>query len=350
MNAKELFVTMAKREMPERIPFVPTIYEHSARVISKTPSQVAQDEDLIVESQLASYEIYKHDLISVGLDIYNIEQEALGAKVIYHNNEKIPSVEEYLVQSKEDLDRLKMPDPEKSGRMPLFLNAVNRINKMVGNEVIVNGTIIGPFTLAARLRGFEDYLMDLMFEPEFAMELLAFSKNVGLTFAEAFIKRGVGISINESWIAPPLLSPNLYNQYIVETQRQMIHQINELGQKNVALISGGNTMDIAEDMVSTGTSMLMADYCTDHLRYKEICKRNNISLRASIESVVLDIGSREQIVEQCEKVIGNCADYEKFIFGCGVVSYGTEIKQLLELKDIVLEIGCRLRGHYFNQP
>ena len=343
MNGKALFEKMSKGQMPDRIPFVPTLFEHSAKVINKTPSQVAQSEDLIVESQLASYEIYKHDLIAVGVDIYNVELEALGATVKYHDNDAIPAIEEILIENREDLAKLKIPNPQEAMRMPLFLNAVDKINKAVGNEVIVNGTIVGPFTLAANLRGFENYIMDLMLEPEFALEVLEFSKNVGLAYAKAFIDLGVGISINESWIAPPLLSPSLYKEHILQVQTDMIATLKTLGQKNVALISGGNTTVIAEDMITTGTSLLMADYCTDQLKYKALCRSKNIALRASIESSIVKTGTKEQMYAQCKEVIHNCADYEKFIFGCGVVSYDTDVKRLLELKDIVNEIGSQLR-------
>ena len=71
ITAKELFEIIKSDKKPPRIPFVPTLFEHAARVINKTPSEVAQNEDLLVKSQLACYEKYKHDLVSVGVDIYN---------------------------------------------------------------------------------------------------------------------------------------------------------------------------------------------------------------------------------------------------------------------------------------
>ena len=152
MNGKELFQLMQNGETPPRIPFVPSIYEHSASVIGKSPSEVAQDEELIFESQIACYKLYEHDLVSVGLDIYNIEVEALGAKVKFYEK-GVPGCNEILIANKEDLGNLKLPNPEKDGRMPLFLKATKRINNKIGDEVLVNGTVMGPFTLAAKIRG-----------------------------------------------------------------------------------------------------------------------------------------------------------------------------------------------------
>jgi len=335
LTSKDLFKIMELGEKPPVIPFIPTIFEHSAKVINTTPSIIAQDEDLLVESQLACYEIYKHDLISVGVDIYNVEYEALGAKITYPNNEEIPSTSDILINNEKDLEKLKIPNPEKDGRMPLFLNAVERINKKVGSEVMVNGTIVGPFTLAAIMRGFEDFVIDLIMNPTLAFKLMEFANEVSLAYAKSFIKRGVGLSINESWIAPPLISPTFYNDYIVKYEKKLISDIKKLGQKNVALISGGDTTQIIDGMISTGTSLLLADSECDRIIYKEKCSKSNILMRASISSKIVEEGNEQMMKKHAYKVIDECNDYNKFIFGCGIVSYNTKPKSVIKLKEIV---------------
>ncbi|MFO7636393.1 MAG: uroporphyrinogen decarboxylase family protein [Clostridia bacterium] len=335
MNGKELFQAMAKGEKPSRIPFVPTIFEHSAKIISATPSMIAQDEDLLVKSQLACYELYGHDLISVGVDIYNLEYEAMGARVFFPDNEELPFTVDVLVQKPEDLEKLCIPDPEKDGRMPMFLRAVERINKEIGGHVPVNGTVVGPFTLAAILRGFENFIMDIIYEPEFADALMDFARKVGLRFAEGFIRRGVGLSINESWIAPPLLSPSLYGGQVMEHEKRLIGDIRKAGQKNVALISGGDTTAIVGEMVKTGTSLLLADSGCDRLKYKEICRKNNVLMRASISPKTVELGDEAGMLEETGQVVEDCRDYYGFIFGCGIVSYDTPPEHVIRLKGIL---------------
>lgn len=335
MNKKELFEQMGKGIKPSTIPFIPTIFAHSAKVIGVTPSAIAQDEDLLVKSQLECYELYQHDLISVGVDIYNVEYEALGAKVKFHDNEELPAISDVLVKEESDLAKLKVPDPETAGRMPMFLSAVKKIHDKVGNEVIVNGTVIGPFTLAAIMRGFENFIMDLIYNPEFAFSLMEFSNEVSLAYAKSFIKRGVGLSINESWIAPPLLSPTFYQDYVVDYEKQLVMAIKEAGQKNVALISGGNTTDIVNDMATTGTSLLLADSECDRIYYKKVCKENNILMRASIPSQVVEDGDSETMKKHVKQVIDDCYDYSGFIFGCGIVSYNTLPENVIKLKNMV---------------
>lgn len=341
MTGKEIFAAMARGEVPPEIPFVPTIYEHAAKVIGKTPSQIAQNADLLVEGQLKCYEMYQHHLISVGVDIYGVEHEALGAKFTFYDDDTIPSSNDILVTDEDDLSSLRVPDPEKDGRMPVFLNACERIQKEIGAEVPVSGTIVGPFTLAAILHGFEDTIMDMLVEPEFISDLMDFCIKVGVRYAEAFHKRGVSIAINESWISPPMLSPNLYHDMVLEKEKRMIEQIKEIGIPAVALISGGNTTPIMHDMVKTGTSLLIADPNTDRAYVKQVCREQGIQLRANIHPNLVQSGTEEQIFEETRKVIDLCSDYNKFVFGCGVVSSSTTPDRILKLKEIVSTLNPR---------
>lgn len=334
-TGRELFSAMAMGRMPDRIPFIPTIYEHAAHYIGATPSQVAADGELLVEAQLACYERYRHDLVSVGLDIYNIECEALGAEVEYWDNDDLPSIRQVLLDEPEDLQGFSIPDPEKAARMPMLLDATEQVYRAIGHEVIVNGTVVGPFTLAAILRGFENFIVDLLTDPEYAAELMRFTTNVGVEFARAFIDRGMGISINESWIAPPLLSPAMYEQYVFPFERKMIGRIKALGQQNVALISGGDTTPIAHLMAETGTSLLLADSNADQKRYLELCEEKGILVRASIAPSLVKSGSDADLKDAVDRVVSVCGGYSGFIFGCGIVSFDTAPSRVERLRHFV---------------
>ena len=334
-TGRELFTSMANGRMPERIPFVPTIYEHAAKIIGKTPSQVAAEGDLLVKGQLACYERYRHDLVSVGLDIYNVECEALGAEVAYYDTDELPSVSDVLLEDPSGLKDMTIPDPERAARMPMLLEATEQVHRAIGEEVIVNGTIVGPFTLAAILRGFENFVVDLLTDPGFALELMAFTRDVGIAFAKAYIDRGLGISINESWIAPPLLSPDIFERYVLAVETEAIERIKALGQKNVALICGGDTTPIAHHLVNTGTSLLLADSNTDQHRYVELCAKRGILVRASIAPKLVKSGDDGALEKAVTDVVDTCGAYYGFIFGCGIVSYDTDPERVVRLKSIL---------------
>lgn len=101
------------------------------------------------------------------------------------------------------------------------------------------------------------------------------------------------------------------------------------------MISGGDTAPIADYLVKTGTSLLMADSNTDQKAYKKLCEEWGINLRASIDPKLVEKGDEAEMEAAVRKVIGHCASNGRFIFGCGVVSYNTAPENILKLKAIV---------------
>jgi uroporphyrinogen decarboxylase len=316
--------------------FFPTIYEHSAALVGATPSAAAYDYDLLVRGQIRAYELYSHDLITVGIDIYNVEAEALGLTVTRYDNNTLPSIEGILLEDLKQIEDLKKPNPNRDGRMPMFLAAAEEISSKT--NAAVNGCITGPYTLAAILRGYENLIIDFYTNPNEVERLLEFTYDVCIEYGKAYIDMGLGLSVNESWIAPPLLNPGMYRKYVKNLHKNMIAEFKEHGAKSVGLICGGNTQEIAADLVDTGTSLIMADHMTDHAVIKEICRKNNVILRASIDAALVQAGDEYKLRAASQKVIEMCSDYDKFVFGCGIVPYETPPENVLMLKRIVNEI------------
>ncbi|GEA16023.1 methylcobamide--CoM methyltransferase [Moorella sp. E308F] len=319
----------------DKIPFVPVVYEHAAALIGVTPSKMARSAELIVKGQLRAYELYGHDLVTVGIDIYNVEAEALGCPVQYFDDEAIPAIAGPIVSCPADLARLRVPDPEHDGRLPLLLDAASRVREVIGSEVAVGAAMVGPFTLAALLRGYENFILDLLTAPDFAGALLDFAAEVGLAVGTAMIKRGLSISINESWITPPLLSPELYQRFAFPREKGLIVALKAAGAASVGLISGGNTTPIVDWLVQTGSSILMADYGTDLVAYKAKARAAGIVLRGSIQARVVETGPKELIAAQAREVLAKGAPGGGFILGCGVVPYGAPPENVLYLKQVL---------------
>lgn len=331
----ERFQLIRQGKLPDRVPFVPTVYEHAASLIGVTPSEMAQRADLIVKGQLKAYDMYKHDLLAVGVDIYNLEAEALGCKVCFFSDDNVPAIASNVIERKEDLLKLKLLDPESAGRLPLLLDAASQIKEEVGHQVPVNGAVVGPFTLAAILRGYENFVNDMITDPVFAHELLGFTTLVGAECGKGMIRRSLGVSVNESWISPPLLSPALYKAFAFPYEKQLIQALKEAGGTSIGLISGGNTTSIVEGMIETGTSLVMGDWGCDLSFYKTLAQKAGIILRGSIQSRLLENGSLEEIALQAEKVLEIGMPGGNFILGCGVLPFGASPEKVLFLKQIV---------------
>src|SRR5512140_2123745 len=135
-----------------KISFTPVVYEHAARFTGRTPWEVSRDEDLMFAGHRAAYLEYHHQVICVGIDIYNLEAEAYGAKVEPGQADEIPAILEPLLTSlKQGLD-LAPFNPERDGRIPMVLRVGQRLKREFP-AADVRVPVAGPFSIAFNLRG-----------------------------------------------------------------------------------------------------------------------------------------------------------------------------------------------------
>jgi uroporphyrinogen decarboxylase len=339
MNSTERLHAAYAGRLPDRVPFVPIIREHAAFLIGRTPSEVACSADRMVEAQLAAWERYRPDMLSLGVDTYNLEAEALGATVVFPDGPGTPALQRPVLVDKGRLSRLLLPDPARDGRLPLILAAGLGLRAAVRDDVPVNATVVGPFTLAAQLRGFETLILDAVDDPEFVRELLIFTTAVGQRYGEALIVHGLGVSISESWIAPPLLSPALYRTLALPSERELIAHFRRCGQRHTALISGGETLPILDDLLASGASLLVADFAADLARFKERVAAAGVVTRGNVDPKLLESGPVEPLCEAVAHVIRTGKPGGRFVFGTGIVPYRTAPSHLAAVRAAVAELG-----------
>jgi uroporphyrinogen-III decarboxylase len=65
----------------DRNPFVPAIYEHKGALIGKSPSEICRNGELLYAGLLRELEVYDADMLVIGIDVYNVEAEALGCRI-----------------------------------------------------------------------------------------------------------------------------------------------------------------------------------------------------------------------------------------------------------------------------
>ena len=111
--------------------------DHSARLAGVSTKQFFTDAHTFARVQLLVTEYYQFDVLSNFWDVYNIEAEALGQKVVYHPG-GIPDIDRTrpLIGTPADLDRISPPDPYTSGRMPwiqqfskIFLETTGKLER-----------------------------------------------------------------------------------------------------------------------------------------------------------------------------------------------------------------------------
>ena len=195
--------------------FCPSIYEHAATVLGKSPWEVSRDIELLTKGHIEAYRIYQHRPIVVGIDIYNLEAEAYGAVVGKAAGNAIPAISEYSCSTVKELLSLKPFDPKMAGRIPMVIEAAKRISDNYP-DADVRIPLSGPFSLAANLVGFETLLCEIHIDPDLVTKALKHLVAGQVEFCKEVVSNGLDI-------APPVqhkvfkyLNPNRFAQGLKE--------------------------------------------------------------------------------------------------------------------------------------
>lgn len=181
--------------------------------------EALKDADLLYKAMRFTIDSMHLDTLCLIADL-SLEAEACGCPVIYGDT-SVPSVQSHLVKNIEDIERLRVPDPYRDGRMPVFLETVRLMKRhYIGLKV---ACVTGPFTLALHIGG-PDLYIETIKDPEKVSRILDFCTTVGIQYAKALVKEGADMIL----IAEPAcsqLSPDSFGLFSLPYTRKMIKAI-----------------------------------------------------------------------------------------------------------------------------
>jgi len=341
---------MTKRERLERalslrpadkVPFVPAVYEHKARLIGRSPSEVCRSAGLLREALEKEVELYDPDALTVGLDVYNVEAEAAGCEVRYFGREPdVPAVTAPLISGPADLRKLGRIDPTRDGRLPLFLGTAARLREDRGRDMVVRGAVTGPFSLASAVAGSEALLVATIEDPAFVRRLVAWAARTAADIGTAFLERGVEPVLFDSKASPAAASPRIFREFVLPAYRDLVFPaLGEAGARRTPLIIGGDTTAILEDLLRSGAGQLLCDAGADLGLFLARCRAERRAVRASVDARLVHAGPPEAVRAEARRILEAAAGQPGFLFGCGVVAYDCEPRHVIALRDARDEFG-----------
>jgi len=270
-----------------------------------------------------------------GIDIYNLEPEAYGAVVEQPCGENIPAIGKHPFDSVESLLELPPLDPARDGRIPMAIEAAQRLRQTFpGADIRV--PISGPFSIASNLLGFDKLLYTTALEPELAAAALMHLVEGQVRFARAVKAAGVDVAFFESAACPPMLSPALFQTVELPALSEIMRRIGDAAGHPIPCIIGGNTCAIVEMMLSTGTGYLVCPFETDQPAFLEkVWNCTEVRIRVNIDLRVLAQGPWERIRAEAERVIRLVQGRPNVCLGTGALSYETPPENVLKLIDYV---------------
>jgi uroporphyrinogen decarboxylase len=277
-----------------------------------------RDGEAMAEGQIKAWKRYGHDVLLVENGTAALA-EACGVKVEYQED-SAPVASQPAISSLDEVDKLKVPDPDKDPLLSELLKATRIVVEEIGEKAFVIGRADqGPFSLACEIRGMSEFLLDLAMGEELdkVHQLLEFCLKVSERYALAQMEQGAhATSIGDSPSGPDMISPQYYREFAYPYVERLAKNLKE---KDIILAYHicGDAGPIISDMVNTGASIIEIDQKSDQSTVKEAAKGKATLLGPIDPSEVMANGTPELVMEKCQEALENLSPGGGFILGPG---------------------------------
>ena len=266
MTSLERVQAVLQGKTPDRVPVVPQTFLFAAKQNGHDIGELIRNPKRMAECHRNCQEKFGYDGCVIDFDDATLA-EACGAKVLqdaggaYFVDKRNPAINDL-----RDIDKLKLPDPASSGRLPIWMETAERLMEMVGDHVFVMGRADqGPLDLLALLRGEEELLMDLAdedVEDEVIFHALEWATEAHIIFAKAMRDITHATSMGDAYAGPSVMSPTMYRNYVLPFEKKVVAAV-QTADKPYSVHICGDTNLILADMATTGAKIIEIDAKAD---------------------------------------------------------------------------------------
>ena len=260
MNTKQRLLNALRRQPVDRIPVAALATGITVEMQEKVGvywPEAHRDADKLAG---VAESIHLHtdiECIKLPFDMA-VEVEALGAEVDYRTRDTVPTEKHHIFTMPDDLV---IPDDFfDRGRVPTVLKATNKLRKKYDNEIGIVTSIVGPFSTAEKLFGFDNFLTWVIDHPDWIHQVMQKLTPLSIRYSQAQIDAGTdAIIIGEAGCSGGLISANMYRDFIMPYHKQLCDALSVPTIMHICGKSTRHTQYIAE----TGTSVYNFDEGVD---------------------------------------------------------------------------------------
>src|SRR5512140_847827 len=318
MNGYERIIAALRGEPHDTVPVMLHNFMMAAREAGVSMQRFRRDPNALARSFIQSVETYGYDGVIVDVNTVTLAAAA-GVPIDIPLDEPARTAGSLLSDLRQ-VDDLEPVDISRNDGVQAWLEAVRLLRAHFGNEILIRGNCDQcPFTLASMLRGSEAWLMELL-DPDLRErvdKLLQHCTEITKQFIRLMSTTGAHMTSNgDSFSGPELISPELYREFALPFEKQVIALAHQLHLPYILHICG-NTAPILTDMLSSGSDGLEIDYKTDvHLAHALL--KDKVTFVGNIDpSGVLAMGTPARVEETTARLLDVFADTPRFILNAG---------------------------------
>jgi MtaA/CmuA family methyltransferase len=257
VNGRErILAAMRGQPADGRLPLIPISMMVAAHTIGEPYGKYIHDARVHAAGQIAFAERWDVDHVSA-ISCPTTEAADLGAHVIYYDDQP-PAIDEReaFLSDKARLATAGRLVP--GARCTKRLETLRLLREGVAGTKLVEGWVEGPCAEACDLRGINSFMMDLLEDPDFVRDLLAYVFENAMAYARLQKEAGAEI-MGVGDAASSLVGPDVYAEYIWEWQKRYVEALHGMGLL-VRLHICGNTTPLLAMLHDVPADILDLDF------------------------------------------------------------------------------------------
>lgn len=317
LTSKQRVAAALSAKPYDRVPVNLLISDHAAQFAGVTVTEYESSSTLLVKGQVAAFRCYGHDFVNVGPGLAGIP-EAFGARISIPPASN-PYIAAPAIESLSDVDRLTVPDPETAARLPIFLDAAERILREVGDVVPVTMTVGAPFTAACNIYGTERLLRELRRNEVLVHRLLRIATDGIIAFGRAAIARGARIGLADPTASGSVVGRPVFERFALPYLQEVVTALTAAtGGAAPSLHVCGRTQAIWSQLADTGASALSLDDVVD-LEEAKAKIGSRVALVGNIRpSETMFLGTPKDVIANAKACLAKAQDNPAgYVLGMG---------------------------------
>lgn len=232
--------------------------------------------------------------------------EAMGSQIKYMDY-NIAQLEKPALSSLDEVDKLKLVDVDKDGRLPIILEGLRMVKEKLGKEVPVSATVTGPFTVAAMVVGTETLLKGMIKKPDKVLQLLEVIVENNNRYIQRLLNMGIGIGFADPVSSTSILRVKQYEKFSLPFLQKNVDFIKKQG-GGCGLHICGESREIWEDLIQTGIGCFGPDNVESMKEAKEVLGPH-MAIQGNIPPIeVLRMGTPQDVLRASRKCIREAYD------------------------------------------
>jgi [methyl-Co(III) methanol-specific corrinoid protein]:coenzyme M methyltransferase len=265
LSPRERVLRCFRRETIDRLPVFSgygNVTVHGLEKYGWRFAEIHVDAQKMASMAASTPQLFGFECAVVPFDM-GVEAEALGAGVnfyAHHTDVVYPTINRKVSEKVADLD-LKIPsDLANAGRIPLVVEAIQRLKEELGGQLAIGSWTLGPYTLAGQLLDIGDLAKMAVKKRDMVDNILDALGKVIVEISRIYREAGADyMTIREMGAGPDILSPRIFKTLI----RPHLEKVFAAIESPKILHICGDTNTIVEEMALCGADAISVDQKND---------------------------------------------------------------------------------------